>query len=144
MSGRRFAGLLGACLALASCAGSATGPSDSPLPPCPSPAAGQPSPAPSPELPPAFPTPAGVTYTSAERAGPSTILEGYWEGARLEEAFEGYKRAFTDAGYQVTDEEREARDAEVNFAGGGTTGQVRLNLRCAGRLEVGITIRPGR
>ena len=142
MRARRALRAVLAAALLSACAGSPTGGTDSPLPTCPTAAPAGPSPAP--ELPPAFPTPAGVTYTSAERAGPSTILEGHWAGASLGDAFEGYKRAFVEAGYQVTDEEREARDAEVNFAGGGTTGQVRLNVRCAGRLEVGITIRPGR
>lgn len=128
-------------LALAACTarGGGEGQDGTPLPTC-SPVA---TVSPPPDLPPGFPTPDGVAYSSAEEAGPSTILEGYWAGVSLEDAFDGYKRAFGSAGYQVTDEEIEATDAEVNFAGGGTTGQVRLNSRtCAGTLTIGITIRP--
>jgi hypothetical protein len=126
-------------IALVGCGGGAgDGPAE--LPAC----TFAPSPATSPTgLPPRFPTPEGVEYTSEEAAGPSTILEGYWSGATLEAAFNGYKQAFADAGYQVTDEEREASDAEVNFAGGNSTGQVRLTIDCADRVDVGITIRPG-
>jgi hypothetical protein len=127
-----------AALALAACGGQPR--SNEPLPSC----TAAPSPATSPsDLPPRFPSPAGVEYTSQETAGPSTILEGHWSDVTLEDAFAGWKDAFVEAGYQVTDEEREARDAEVNFAGGSSTGQVRLRVECADRIEVGITIRPG-
>ena len=57
-------------------------------------------------------------------------------------AFEKYKAAFEDAGYGIPFEEREAADAEVNFDGGDTTGQVRLHSRTARRTDVSITIRP--
>ena len=93
-----------------------------------------------PELPPRFPTPGGVTYTGAREAGPSTIVEGFHD-ASLENAFESYKEAFERAGYDVTNEEQERLDAEVNFAGGGTDGQVKLQV-CADRTDVSITIRP--
>jgi len=130
-----------ALLVLTACSGTVGGDgNDDALPAC----TVAPSPATSPtDLPPNFPTPDGVEYTSQEPAGPSTILEGTWYGATIESAFEGYKSAFVDAGYQITDEEREARDAEVNFAGGSSTGQVRLTVDCADRVDVGITIRPG-
>ena len=106
------------------------------------PCAAAPSPVPRPAgLPRDFPTPDAVTYTADRAAGPSTILEGYWDGD-LEEAFEGYKDAFETAGYDITDEEREAADAEVNFDGGGSNGQVRLGQECEDRTEVRITIRP--
>ena len=93
-----------------------------------------------PELPPRFPTPDGVTYTGAREAGPSTIVEGFHD-ASLENAFESYKEAFERAGYDVTNEEQEQLDAEVNFAGGGADGQVKLQA-CADRTDVSITIRP--
>ena len=128
------------CLALAACGGGPNGGGDeTPLPVC----SLAPTVAPPSDLPPGFPTPDGVAYTSAEKAGPSTILEGRWEAVTLQEAFDGYKAAFVEAGYQVTDEEQEATDAEVNFAGGSSSGQVRLNSgECSNAVGVGITIRP--
>ena len=94
-----------------------------------------------PQLPASFPTPDGVTYTSEREAGPSRIVEGYREGD-IEEAFEAYKDAFPDAGYEVTKDEREEVDAEVNFEGGSSTGQVKLIQDCSDRTSVAITIRP--
>ena len=94
-----------------------------------------------PQLPEGFPAPDGVTYTGEEEAGPSHIVEGYREGS-LEDAYEGYKSAFPDAGYTVTRDEKEADDAEVNFEGGSSTGQVKLRQECSDRTSVNITIRP--
>ena len=92
-------------------------------------------------LPADFPQPDEVTYTSSEAAGPSTVVEGYWDG-ELEDAYEGYKDAFEEAGYDVTKDEQEEVDAEVNFAGGGTDGQVKLVQECQDRTSVSITARP--
>ena len=94
-----------------------------------------------PELPERFPVPAGLTFTTEEQAGPSTIVEGYWE-SDLDEVYREYKEAFPPAGYDVTFSEEEENDAEVNFAGGDTTGQVKLERECEGRTHVKITIRP--
>lgn len=95
----------------------------------------------SPTLPSGFPTPEGVTYTEAREAGPSTILDGYRE-SELGDTFDAYRSAFEDAGYDVTRDEKEENDAEVNFVGGGTDGQVRLRRECADRTTISITIRP--
>ncbi len=136
---RMFVALI---LALSSCAGDPPGrrTDTTPIPTC----SLVPTLPPPTDLPPNFPTPAGVGYYSVEKAGPSTILEGYMVAVTLEDAFAAWKRAFDVAGYQVTDEEREEFDAEVNFAGGSSTGQVRLNAgECAGSVFVGVTIRPG-
>ena len=94
-----------------------------------------------PQLPEGFPTPDGVTYTGEEEAGPSSIVEGYREGS-LEDTYESYKSAFPDAGYTVTKDEKEEDDAEVNFEGGSSTGQVKLIQECSDRTSVAITIRP--
>lgn len=93
-----------------------------------------------PDLPDGFPTPSDTTYTSSREAGPSTIVEGYRDGDMVD-AFEAYKDGFEEAGYDVTKEEREQFDAEVNFAGGGTDGQVRLGA-CEDRTSIQITVRP--
>jgi hypothetical protein len=94
-----------------------------------------------PTLPDAFPTPDGVIYTAERDAGPSHIVEGYRDGD-LEDAFDAYKEAFDTAGYDVTKDEREKDDAEVNFAGGASTGQVKLEQHCEDRTSIEITIRP--
>ena len=94
-----------------------------------------------PKLPDGFPRPDGVTYTSSQPAGPSTIVDGYRDG-ELDAAFEAYKDGFESAGYDVTKDEQEEDDAEVNFAGSGTDGQVKLRQECADRTTVSITVRP--
>lgn len=124
--------LLPVLFVLAACGGSTT--ADCPAPP-PALAAG-------PDLPGGFPTPGAVTYTSERLAGPSRVVEGVIHD-ELESAWNAWRDAFTAApGYDVIKDELESRDAEVNFAGGGTTGQVRLIHRCEGFLNMTIVIRP--
>ena len=95
-----------------------------------------------PTLPEAFPSPSDVVYTGASKDGPTTKVEGYWKGD-LDAAFEGYKSALEGAaGYAVTKSEHEEDDAEVNFEGHATSGQVKLGVDCADRTSVGLTIRP--
>lgn len=94
-----------------------------------------------PALPPGFPSPPEVTYTRNLQAGPAQIVSGYWQGD-IDEAFEGYKDAFAESGYEITKEEQEAVDAEVNFAGQEVSGQVRLLQTCADRTDVSVTVRP--
>ena len=94
-----------------------------------------------PTLPAKFPTPDGVTYTGESKAGPSSIVKGYRNG-ELADAFDEYKSAFDSAGYSVTRSEKEEDDAEVNFKGGNSTGQVKMNQLCKDRTSLAITIRP--
>jgi len=95
-----------------------------------------------PKLPTGFPLPAEVTFTGTHRVGPSTIVTGYWAG-EIDEAFDGYEKAFKNAsGYEITKDEHEEVDAEVNFSGGSSTGQVKLLQTCKDRTSVTITIRP--
>jgi hypothetical protein len=94
-----------------------------------------------PTLPAKFPTPDKVTYTGQKKTGPSTMVDGYRDG-ELGEAFDDYKTAFGSAGYDVTKDEKEEDDAEVNFAGGGSTGQVKMIQSCKDRTNLSITIRP--
>lgn len=94
-----------------------------------------------PTLPAKFPTPDNVTYTGQKKTGPSSVVSGYHEG-ELGDAFDAYKAAFDSAGYQVTHDEKEEDDAEVNFAGGSSTGQVKMIQSCKDRTSLAITIRP--
>lgn len=88
-----------------------------------------------------FPKPDGVTYTGGEKAGPSVIAEGYYDGD-LPTAVDAYKTAFRDGGYSVTKDEQEDRDAEVFFESDTSSGQVNMFLECEGRVKLRITIRP--
>jgi hypothetical protein len=92
-------------------------------------------------LPEGFPTPNGVTYTSEKSAGPSKIVNGYVK-RDVDSAFESYKQALDGGGYTVTKDEHEEVDAEVNFSGGNSTGQVKLVQECRDRTSVTITARP--
>ena len=96
-----------------------------------------------PKLPASFPKPAGVTYTSTSTTGPSEVVDGYYEG-ELEDAYDGYKDAFTGAGYTILFDEIEEDDSEVCYEGEGRTGQVALRKNCEedDRISVHITNRP--
>jgi hypothetical protein len=94
-----------------------------------------------PSLPPGFPQPSEVTFTGVQTIGPSIQVTGRWNGD-LDEAFDGFKDEFQKAGYDVTFSEHEEDDAEVNFSGGGTTGQVKMTVPCEGQTDLRITIRP--
>ena len=96
----------------------------------------------SPTLSTGFPSPSDVVYTGESKEGPTTKVEGYWKGD-LDAAFDGYKEALGSAsGYSVTKDEHEEDDAEVNFEGQGTTGQVKLQKCEDDRTDVTVTVRP--
>jgi hypothetical protein len=92
-------------------------------------------------IPEGFPIPDEMTVTDVSLSGPSVVVEGVWAGD-LDAAYQGWQDAFTSAGYTITDQEKEERDAEVNFEGEGVNGQVRLDGECPDRTGVTITIRP--
>ena len=96
-----------------------------------------------PGLPAAFPKPDGVTYTKTSDAGPSKIVDGYYEG-ELQDAYDAYKEGLSNGGYNVLFDEIEEDDSEVSYEGEGRTGQVALREECEeeGRLTVHITSRP--
>jgi hypothetical protein len=102
-------------------------------------------PAVEPDLPRDFPAVEGVTYTKSTAAGPSKIVDGYYEG-RLEDAYRKFKSALRAAGYAVIFDEVEAQDSEVAYSGGDLdrSGFVALRENCAqlGRISVHITNRP--
>jgi hypothetical protein len=98
-----------------------------------------------PDLPADFPKLPRVTYTKTTAAGPSNIVDGYYEG-RLEDAYREYKAALRAAGYDVIFDEIEAQDSEVAYSGGDLdrSGFVALRENCEqiGRISVHITNRP--
>ena len=95
-----------------------------------------------PKLPTGFPVVQGVTYSSQKQDGPSEIVNGYRDGD-VSAAFDVFKSAISAAsGYSVTKSEHEDFDAEVNFEGGGKSGQVKLLQSCKDRTTVTITARP--
>lgn len=94
-------------------------------------------------LPENFPKPDGVTYTKTTDAGPSKIVDGYYEG-ELRSAYDAYKQGLSGGGYNVLFDEIEDHDSEVSWEGSARTGQVALREECQedGRLVVHITSRP--
>ena len=95
-----------------------------------------------PTLPGGFPSTKGLTYTGIKKAGPSTVASGYIAAA-IGDAHSAFTMSIEGAsGYTVSKEEQDAADAEVNFSGGGNSGQVKLVQTCKARTKVTITIRP--
>lgn len=96
-------------------------------------------------LPSDFPELPGVVFTKSVEAGPSTIVDGYFDG-QLEDAYSEFKAAFRAAGYSVIFDEIEAQDSEVAYIGGKPerSGFVAMRENCeeSGRISVHITNRP--
>jgi hypothetical protein len=97
------------------------------------------------QLPEDFPIPAEAYLTSATEAGPSRLVEGYWEGD-LESAYVKWKAALESAGYAILFDEIETEDSEISYSSPDEswTGQVALRSECEeeGRTFVHITNRP--
>ena len=91
----------------------------------------------------AFPAASGFRVTAVHQRGPSTVIDGFVD-TDFDVVFTGFQAALkaAPAGFQVTHTEKDVADAEVNFSGHNTTGQVKLAEECAGRTSVTITIRP--
>jgi hypothetical protein len=89
-----------------------------------------------------FPAPSVMVFTAVKKDGPSTIASGYVDGS-LTHAHQSFSTAIKNAsGYEVTKEEQDPADSEVNFSGAGNSGQVKMNQDCRDRTTVTITIRP--
>lgn len=126
-------------LALLSACGGGGGTGDgATLPECPTP---PPTLVGTSNLPPRFPIPPGVQVTQSRAAGPTTVVNGYSDDS-IPTLFEAWSKALDEPPYSVVKSEQEAHDAEVNFSGEDTTGQVRLGEECEGRTSVQITARP--
>jgi len=98
-----------------------------------------------PKLPSDFPQLEGMTYTKAESTGNSDIADGYYEGD-LEGAYDAWKSALEDAGYEITFDEIEEDDSEVAYRGGAEnrSGIIALRDECeeSDRISVHVTSRP--
>jgi hypothetical protein len=95
-----------------------------------------------PSMPGGFPSATGVTWTGSKKDGPSTIVDGYHQG-QVADGFAAWETAVKGAsGWSITKDEKEDNDAEVNFAGHSTSGQVKLKQACKDRTTVTITFRP--
>jgi hypothetical protein len=88
-----------------------------------------------------FPKPERALYVESRPAGPSVIVDGFYDG-ELGESFDAWRAAFEDADWTITKDERETVDAEVFFARGEINGQVNMFAECEGRTRLTITIRP--
>jgi hypothetical protein len=80
--------------------------------------------------------------TKQTTAGPTDVIEGYFEGD-LKDDHDEYKKELESAGYKVLFDELEEHDSEVSWSGEGRTGQVALREECGdGKVYVHITNRP--
>jgi hypothetical protein len=97
------------------------------------------------KLPDDFPIPGEAVLTSSETAGPSSVVEGFYE-ADLESAYNEWKDALEGADYAVLFDEIEDHDSEISYksADESSTGQIALRSECkdAGKTFVHITNRP--
>ena len=94
-------------------------------------------------LPAKFPEPDGVTYKKTKSAGPSVIVDATYDGD-IDAGYSAYEKAVGDAGYKVLRKEKEEDDAEIEYQGGGKTGQIALRNSCgeSDKIAVNITNRP--
>ena len=83
-----------------------------------------------------------VTYTKQETKGPTTIVEGYFNGD-IKEAHDEWKKELQASGYKILFNELEDHDSEVSWQGEGRSGQVALREECgsADKIYVHITNR---
>ena len=98
------------------------------------------------KLPADFPIPGEAILTKTDAAGPSQVVEGYYE-ADLESAYNEWKEALESAGYTILFDEIEDRDSEISYKSKDekSTGQIALRVECkqgTGRTFVHITNRP--
>ena len=85
-----------------------------------------------PNLPKGWPDLAEVTYTQQSVQGPTTVVDGYFEGD------------LESAGFTILFDEIEENDSEVSWKGEGRSGQVALRDECgdSDKMFVHVTNRP--
>jgi hypothetical protein len=94
-------------------------------------------------LPAGFPVPGEVTWVKSEKAGPSTIVEG-WAEEDMDDLYDDWHSQFESSDFAITFDEKEEHDAEISFEGGGQSGQVKLADECgdSGKVYARVTSRP--
>jgi MFS family permease len=88
-----------------------------------------------------FPRPGDAHFTDVSHEGPTTVVTGWFENG-VRDARDAFEAGLRGSGYTVLRSELDVADSEVNFAGRGTTGQVKLVQECRDRSSVRVTIRP--
>jgi hypothetical protein len=98
-----------------------------------------------PKLPPSFPQIEAekLTYTKQSTAGPTNIVEGYFNGD-VKEAHEEFEKELKAAGYAILFNELEEHDSEISWKGEERTGQVAMREECGegDKTYIHITNRP--
>ena len=97
----------------------------------------------SPDLPKGWPELSEVTYTLQQEQGPTTVVEGYFDG-KLQAAHDDFKRELEASGFTILFDEIEESDSEVSWKGKGRSGQVALREECGSddKIFVHVTNRP--
>jgi hypothetical protein len=97
------------------------------------------------KLPSDFPIPGEAVLTRSSEAGPSQVIEGFYE-ADLESAYNEWKEALENAEYTILFDEIEDKDSEISYKSKDetSTGQIALRSECGrnDRTFVHITNRP--
>jgi hypothetical protein len=75
--------------------------------------------------------------------GPTKVVDGYF-AAPFDETYKDYKEAVERSGYQITFDEKEEHDSEINYKGQSRSGQIALRDDCreSGITRIHITSRP--
>jgi hypothetical protein len=98
-----------------------------------------------PSLPPSWPQieTDKMVYTKQRTTGPTTVVEGYFNGD-IKEAHDEWKKELSASGYKILFDELEEHDSEVSWSGEGRSGQVALREECGSsdKIFVHITNRP--
>ena len=96
-----------------------------------------------PKLPAGWPKIEAATYTKQETEGPTNVVEGHFAG-EVKDAHDEYKKELQAAGFTILSDELEEDDSEVNWKGGGRSGQVAIRAECGSedKMYVRITNRP--
>lgn len=98
-----------------------------------------------PNLPPSWPQIESdkMVYTKQEKTGPTTVIEGHFNGD-LQDAYDEWKKELEASGYKILFDEIEEHDSEVSWEGEGRSGQVALREECgeSDKIYVHITNRP--
>jgi hypothetical protein len=83
-----------------------------------------------------------MVYTAQETAGPTEVLEGYFNGS-VQDAHDEFQHELEATGFTITFEEVEEHDSEVAWEGEGRTGIVAIRDECgdSDKMHIRITNR---